>query len=103
MRPSGRGGAVVAVAPRPAAWRRHEDALAERILALHGAASHTLQGEQNVGVISHVLAGDLTGAVAALTVWSRTTLLRPPRQSGVQTLPRSCSRSSKSYVRSVLK
>jgi hypothetical protein len=66
---SGKGGAVVAVAPGPAAWRRHEDALAERLTVLHGAASHALGGEPNVGVLSRVVAGDLTGAVAALTAW----------------------------------
>jgi DNA-binding CsgD family transcriptional regulator len=66
---SGKGGAVVAVAPGPAAWRRHEDALAERLTVLHAAASHALGGEPNVGVLSRVVAGDLTGAVAALTAW----------------------------------
>ncbi len=69
MRLPGKGGAVVAVMPGPAAWRRHEDALAERVTILHGAASHALGGEPNVGVLSRVVAGDLTGAVAALTAW----------------------------------
>jgi DNA-binding CsgD family transcriptional regulator/GAF domain-containing protein len=66
---SGRGGAIIAVAPGPAAWRRHEDALAERIKALHGAASQALAGERNVGVLSRIVDGDLAGAVAALAAW----------------------------------
>jgi DNA-binding CsgD family transcriptional regulator len=63
---SARGGAIAAVVPG-AAWRRHEDVLAERVTTLHGAASHALGAEQNAGVLSCVAAGDLTGAVAALT------------------------------------
>src|SRR5260370_16493490 len=55
--------------PVRAAWRRHEDALAERVTALHGAASHALGGERNAGVLSCVAVGDLTGAVAGLTGW----------------------------------
>ena len=51
------------------AWRRHEDALAERVTTLHGVASHALGGERNAGVLSCVAVGDLTGAVAALTAW----------------------------------
>src|ERR1700730_11471567 len=65
----GGGGAIVALAPQPVAWRRHEDALAERVTTLHGAASQALNGEQNAWVISRVMAGDLTAAVAALTAW----------------------------------
>jgi DNA-binding CsgD family transcriptional regulator len=64
---SARSGAIAAVVPGPAAWRRHEDALAERVTALHDAASHALGGERNAGVLSGVAVGDLTGAVAALT------------------------------------
>jgi DNA-binding CsgD family transcriptional regulator len=64
-----RGGAIAALAPEPAAWRRREDALAERLTTLHGAASHALGGERNAGVLGCVAAGDLTGAVAALTSW----------------------------------
>jgi DNA-binding CsgD family transcriptional regulator len=59
----------VAVMPGPAAWRRHEDVLAERVTTLHGAASNALGGERNAGVLSRVAVGDLTGAVAALTAW----------------------------------
>jgi len=66
---SARGGAIAAVVPGPTAWRRHEDALAERLITLHGAASHALGGERNAGVLSCVAVGDLTGAVAALTAW----------------------------------
>ena len=42
MKLSARGGAIAAVVPGPVAWRRHEDALAERVTTLHGAASHAL-------------------------------------------------------------
>jgi DNA-binding CsgD family transcriptional regulator len=66
---SARGGAIAAVVPGPTAWRRHEDALAERVNTLHGAASHALGGERNAGALSCVAVGDLTGAVAALTAW----------------------------------
>jgi DNA-binding CsgD family transcriptional regulator len=66
---SARGGAIAAVVPGPVAWRRHEDALAERVTTLHGVASHALGGERNAGVLSCVAVGDLTGAVAALTAW----------------------------------
>jgi DNA-binding CsgD family transcriptional regulator len=59
----------VAVVPGPAAWRRHEDALAERIKTMHAAASQALAGEQNVGVLSRIGDGDLSGAVAALAAW----------------------------------
>lgn len=69
MKLSARGGAIVAVVPGPTAWRRHEDALAERVTTLHGTASHALGGERNAGVLSCVAVGDLTGAVAALTAW----------------------------------
>ena len=69
MKLSARGGAIAAVVPGPVAWRRHEDALAERVTTLHGAASHALGGERNAGVLSCVAVGDLTGAVAALTAW----------------------------------
>ena len=69
MKLPGKDRALVAVAPGPVAWRRHEDALAERVTILHGAASHALGGEPNVGVLSRVVAGDLTGAVAGLTAW----------------------------------
>jgi len=55
--------------PGPTAWRRHEDALAERVTTLHGAASHALGGERNAGVLSCAAVGDLNGAVAALTAW----------------------------------
>jgi DNA-binding CsgD family transcriptional regulator len=66
---SARGGAIVAMVPGPAAWRRHEDALAERVTTLHGAASHALGNERNAGVLSCVAVGDLIGAVAGLTAW----------------------------------
>jgi DNA-binding CsgD family transcriptional regulator len=59
----------VAVTPVPAACRRHEDALADRIAAMHGAASQVLNGEQNVGVLSRLLSRDITGAIAAFTAW----------------------------------
>jgi len=65
---SARSGAIAAVVPGPA-WRRHEDALAERVTTLHGAASQALGGERNAGVLGCVADGDLTGAVAALTAW----------------------------------
>ncbi|MGD0609676.1 MAG: hypothetical protein ABSA53_39665, partial [Streptosporangiaceae bacterium] len=68
MKLSARSGAIAAVVPGPA-WRRHEDALAERVTTLHGAASQALGGEPNVGVLGCVADGDLTGAVAALTGW----------------------------------
>jgi DNA-binding CsgD family transcriptional regulator len=63
------GEVIAAVAPRLVAWRRHEDALAERLTTLHGAASHAMVGQPNAGVLSCIAAGDLTGAVAALTAW----------------------------------
>lgn len=69
MKLSARGGAIAAVVPGPVAWRRHEDALAERVTTLHGVASHALGGERNAGALSCVAVGDLTGAVAALTAW----------------------------------
>ena len=69
MKLSARSGAIAAVVSGPTAWRRHEDALAERVTTLHGAASHALGGERNAGVLSCVAVGDLTGAVAALTAW----------------------------------
>jgi DNA-binding CsgD family transcriptional regulator len=65
---SARGGAIAAAVPGPA-WSRHEDALAERVITLHGAASHALGGERNAGVLGCVANGDLVGAVAALTAW----------------------------------
>ena len=68
MKLSARSGAIAAVVPGPA-WRRHEDALAERVTTLHGAASQALGGEPNAGVLGCVADGDLTGAVAALTGW----------------------------------
>ena len=68
MKLSARGGAIAAVVPGPA-WRRHEDALAERVTTLHGTASQALGGEPNAGVLSCVADGDLTGAVAGLTGW----------------------------------
>ena len=69
MKLSARSGAIAAVVPGSPAWRRHEDALAERLTTLHGAASHVLGGKPNAGVLSCVAAGDLTGAVAVLTAW----------------------------------
>ena len=69
MKLSARSGAIAAVMPEPAAWRRHEDALAGRVTTLHGAASDALGGEWNAGVLSCVAVGDLTGAVAGLTAW----------------------------------
>lgn len=66
---SARSGAIAAAGPTPAAWRRHEDALAERVTTWHGAASQALGGERNAGVLGCVAAGDLTGAVAGLTAW----------------------------------
>jgi DNA-binding CsgD family transcriptional regulator len=65
---SARSGAIAAMVPGPA-WRRHEDALAERVTTLHGAASQALGGEPNAGVLGCVADGDLIGAVAALTGW----------------------------------
>jgi DNA-binding CsgD family transcriptional regulator len=78
------GGAIVAVAPQPAAWRRHEDALAERITALHDTVSDALDGEKHVGVISRLIDGDLTGAVASLTAWcvDHLTILAPTARVG---------------------
>jgi DNA-binding CsgD family transcriptional regulator len=78
---------MVATAATPAAWRRREDALAERVTTLHTAASQALGGEQNVGVIARVVAGDLAGAVAAMTAWcaGRLTAVSPP-QSGAAEL-----------------
>jgi DNA-binding CsgD family transcriptional regulator len=69
MKMSGKGGATLATAPVPAAWRRHEDALVEQVLTMHNRASQALGGEQNVGVLSRLLSGELAGAVAALTAW----------------------------------
>jgi DNA-binding CsgD family transcriptional regulator len=69
VRLAARGGPIVALAPGPAAWRHHEDALAERVTSLHSTASQALAGERNAGVLSRIAAGDLTGAVAALTAW----------------------------------
>jgi DNA-binding CsgD family transcriptional regulator len=84
-----RGGSVAAAAATPAAWRRREDALAERVTALHAAASQALGGEQNVGVIARVVAGDLAGAVAAMTAWcaDRLTASPPPQPSPPQPGP----------------
>jgi hypothetical protein len=78
---SARGGSIVAAAATPAAWRRREDVLAERVTALHAAASQALGGEQNIGVIARVAAGDLAGAVAAMTAWcaGRLTAISPPQ------------------------
>jgi DNA-binding CsgD family transcriptional regulator len=53
----------------PAAWRRQEDALAERITSLHAAASQALGGQRNALVLDRVTAGDLAAAVAALAAW----------------------------------
>jgi DNA-binding CsgD family transcriptional regulator len=53
----------------PAAWRRQENALAERLTGLHAAVSQALGGERNARVLERVAAGDLTEAVAALTAW----------------------------------
>ena len=69
MKLAARGGPIIAAAPGPAAWRHHEDALAERVTTLHSTASQALAGERNAGVLSRIAAGDLTGAVAALTAW----------------------------------
>ena len=68
MKLSARSGAIAAMVPGPA-WRRHEDALAERVTTLHGAASQALGGEPNAGALGCVADGDLIGAVAALTGW----------------------------------
>jgi DNA-binding CsgD family transcriptional regulator len=60
---------LIAPALTPKSWRDNEDRLAEELTAMHNAAAQALGGEQNVGVLSRVLAGDFTGAVAAFTAW----------------------------------
>jgi DNA-binding CsgD family transcriptional regulator len=65
----GPGGPTVSAAVTPAAWRRQEDALAERITGLHTAASQALGGERNPRVLDRMAAGDLVGAIAAMAAW----------------------------------
>lgn len=65
----GPSGPIVSAAVTPTAWRRQEDALAERIIGLHAAVSQALGGERNVRVLDRVAEGDLAEAVAALTAW----------------------------------
>jgi DNA-binding CsgD family transcriptional regulator len=65
----GSDGSIVSAAVTPAAWRRQEDALAERITGLHATASQALGGERNARVLDRMSEGDLAGAVAALTAW----------------------------------
>jgi DNA-binding CsgD family transcriptional regulator len=65
----GPGGPIVSAAVTPAAWRRQEDALTEQISGLHSAASQALGGERNARVPDRLAAGDLAGAIAALTAW----------------------------------
>jgi DNA-binding CsgD family transcriptional regulator len=65
----GPGGPIASAAVTPAAWRRQEDALAERIIGLHAGASQVLGGERNARVLDRMAEGDLAGAVAALTAW----------------------------------
>ena len=69
MNPPRSGGPVASAAVTPAAWRRQEDALAERITSLHAAASQALGGQRNALVLDRVTAGDLAAAVAALGAW----------------------------------
>ena len=85
MKLPARGGPIVAAAPAPAAWRHHENALAERVTTWHSTASHALGGERNAGVLSRLAAGDLTGAVAALTAWCADHLIALP--AGGDALP----------------
>jgi DNA-binding CsgD family transcriptional regulator len=80
-----RGGSVVSAQVTPVAWRRREDALAGRVAALHAAAAQALDGEQNVGVLSRLSVGDLTGAVAALAAWCAGRL--PSADAGPDTGP----------------
>jgi DNA-binding CsgD family transcriptional regulator len=65
----GPGGPIASAAVTPTAWRRREDALAERIIGLHGGASQALGGERNALALDRMAEGDLAGAVAALTAW----------------------------------
>jgi DNA-binding CsgD family transcriptional regulator len=74
----GPGKPIVWGSVAPTAWRRQEDALAERIIGLHAAVSQALGGEPNAGVLDRVAEGDLTGAVAALTAWSADRLTLAP-------------------------
>jgi DNA-binding CsgD family transcriptional regulator len=76
-------GGPLATAPSPPAWRRQEDALAERIVSMHDTTAQALGGEPNVGVMSRVVAGDLTGAVAAFTAWCVTRLTSTPLTASV--------------------
>jgi hypothetical protein len=69
VKPPGPDGPIVSAAVTPAAWRRQEDALTERITSLHAAVSQALGGEPNALVLDRVTAGDLAAAVAALTAW----------------------------------
>ena len=64
--------------PTTPSWRRHEDALAEQIIALHDTAAQALGGQPNIGVRSRVLAADLTGALAAFTAWCVTAATNAP-------------------------
>jgi DNA-binding CsgD family transcriptional regulator len=74
----GPGGPIVSASVAPTAWRRREDALAERIIGLHAAVSQALGGERNYRVLDRVAGGDLAGAVAALTAWSADRLTVTP-------------------------
>ena len=72
------GGSIVSAVVTPAAWRRQEDALAERFTELHATVSQALGGERNARVLDRMSAGDLAGAVAALTAWCADRLTAAP-------------------------
>jgi len=74
----GPGGPIASAPVAPTAWRRQEDALAERVLGLHAAVSQALGGERNSRVLERLAGGDLAGAVAALTAWSADRLTAAP-------------------------
>jgi DNA-binding CsgD family transcriptional regulator/GAF domain-containing protein len=86
VRYPGSGGPIVSAAVKPTAWRRQEDALAERLSGLYAAASQSLGGERNAGVLDRVTAGDLTGAVAAMTAWCADRLATAPGADSVAEL-----------------
>jgi DNA-binding CsgD family transcriptional regulator len=74
----GPGGPIASAPVAPTAWRRQEDALAERVIGLHAAVSQALGGERNSRVLERLAEADLAGAVAALTAWSADRLTVAP-------------------------
>jgi DNA-binding CsgD family transcriptional regulator len=92
VKPSRSDGLIVSAAMTPAAWRRQEDVLAERIAGLQAAVSQALGGERNARVLDRMSTGDLAGAVAALAAWcadrltAATAALPEPARPGVPPL-----------------